>query len=33
MRKKPKRLTPEERKLRALKRCARRIVKALTKEA
>jgi len=30
--KKPK-LTPEQRKLRALKRCARRIVKALTKEA
>ena len=29
---KPK-LTPEEKKLRRLKRCARRIVKALTKEA
>jgi hypothetical protein len=29
MRKKPKRLTPEQRKLRAMKRCVRRIVKAL----
>jgi len=32
MKKKPKRLTAEERKLRQLKKCARRIVKALTKE-
>ena len=32
MKRKPK-PTPEQKKLRALKRCARKIVKALTKEA
>jgi hypothetical protein len=33
MKKRPKRLTPEERRLRQLKLCARRILKALTKDA